>query len=255
MAYVFWTRTALADLCAMNWRSTYPSMQRSYSTPWDTGRLSMTTLRQDDPPGHATIPTASIGTSGFERSQLHVTKLNSESLSYRDPFGLCGHKGDAPCQNVFVLSVGVAGTYFAGGNATVGVAFSGDGFRLFESSGASFGMGLSLTKFQGSWQRGTLADYGNRGGGVAFSGAGSPNVSAVGSLSEIRESTTDADGQPTTEATGVAAGVGPGFGVFWNYTDQRKATAVIPLATAPRPESYTCAKTGVGCSTSGGGSH
>lgn len=172
-------------------------------------------------------------------------------MNYSDPFGLCGQKGEAPCTHVYTLTVGAAFAYFVGWNGNAGVAVSAEGMRLFANSGASFGLGATLTKVQLSREEGTLENYGDKHNTPGFSGAGSPSVSTpFFSAAQIRSEVTDKNGQPTTRATGEAAGVGPGAGAFWNYTDDQVSTHIVPWASAPTPMSYTCAKTGVGCSTS-----
>jgi RHS repeat-associated protein len=69
---------------------------------------------------------------------------SGDAVNFSDPFGLCGKKeSQEPCPkgHVVTISAGVAGAYLLGGNGNIGVAFSGEGMRVFANSGGSFGMG------------------------------------------------------------------------------------------------------------------
>lgn len=148
---------------------------------------------------------------------------------------------------MYTLSIGVAGAYFIGGNANVGVAFNTEGVRLFANTGGSFGLGASLTRIAGSEEQGSLENYGPIHTGDFFrSTVANPSVSAPISVGRIKGSSKE-NYQPVSEGRGWLLGFGPGLGIFSNYTDYQVSSRIVPWISEPTAMSYTCAKTGVGC--------
>jgi hypothetical protein len=128
-----------------------------------------------------------------------------------------------------VMSIGAAGSYLVGGNANVGVAMGGRGFRLFANAGATTGLGLSTSRASIAVQKGSLEDFGSF---SKAAGGGDPIVSVGGpvTINTAFKAEPNPNDLRDDEHTFIGGGFSFGFGggAMVNFTDAQKSTPVIP---------------------------
>jgi hypothetical protein len=146
-------------------------------------------------------------------------------VSYSDPYGLCDDPQDPKCKEgvVLTLSVSASAAHGVGGNVEAGVAVNlktGDAaaylhFGPTAGHGAAAGVELAVQKGSIEGAVGRTGDPMRNGVEVEAGGAASGQVVL-------------ASGNHPTPA-GAGGGLGPGIGVFANYTAVAVMTRTVNL--------------------------